>query len=145
MLFRSDQNYQVDPWEESLLEKILFDPQGASPAQAKMAKELSKVSAIAMKAEETSEQSQDMPKAWSRYLTWVQGERNERPDGRPRIDINQPDLKKLHQELSQVLSLAEANFLIAVRQYGTAVSKRPQSLSAIQSQSTNQKIGRAHV
>ena len=30
-----DQNYQVDPWEESLLEKLLFDPQGASPAQAK--------------------------------------------------------------------------------------------------------------
>lgn len=55
---------------------------------------------------------------WAAYLTLYSGERNARPDGSPRIDINHPDLQLLYQTLSGALSEPWARFLIAYRQFG---------------------------
>lgn len=113
-----DQNYRLDDWEETLMERLLSDPMSGGSEMSELGRELSKVNTIAMGQGNSGGMGSRQPGAWNRYLTWVHGERNERPDGRPRIWLNQPDLKRLHQELSQVLPLADANFIVAMRQYG---------------------------
>jgi type II secretory pathway component PulK len=113
-----DQNYRLDDWEETLMERLLSDPMSGGSEMSALGRELSKVNTIAMGQGNSGGMGSRQPGAWNRYLTWVHGERNERPDGRPRIWLNQPDLKRLHQELSQVLPLSDANFIVAMRQYG---------------------------
>ena len=124
-----DQNYQIDPWEETLLGKLLIDPTGSLNANP-MLRDLSKLNSTAANnsnaagenlTDATAEQSGN---AWKGYLSWVQGERNEKPDGKPKIALNQPDLRKLHQELSQALSVGQANFIVAMRQYGPGIGNR---------------------
>lgn len=124
-----DQNYQIDPWEETLLGKLLVDPTGSLNANP-MLRDLSKLNSTAANnsnatgenlTDATSKQSGN---AWKGYLNWVQGERNEKPDGKPKIALNQPDLRKLHQELSQALSVGQANFIVAMRQYGPGIGNR---------------------
>lgn len=124
-----DQNYQIDPWEDALLGKLLVDPTGSLNANP-MLRDLSKLNSTAANnsnatgenlTDATSEQSGN---AWKGYLSWVQGERNEKPDGKPKIALNQPDLRKLHQELSQALSVGQANFIVAMRQYGPGIGNR---------------------
>ncbi len=56
--------------------------------------------------------------AWLNYLTVYSAERNESADGRPRIFLNAPDLRKLHGDLSESLSKTIANYIILFRQYG---------------------------
>jgi hypothetical protein len=56
--------------------------------------------------------------AWQRYLTWHSGSRNESASGLPRIDLNQPDLRNLHQQLLQIWPEEWANYVIVFRQYG---------------------------
>ena len=125
-----DQNYRIDPWEEALLGKLLDDPTGSSQNANPMLRELSKLNSTATNnsdptgetlTDTTSEQSGN---AWKGYLSWVQGERNEKPDGRPKIPLNQPDLRKLHQELSQAMPVGQANFIVAMRQYGPGIGNR---------------------
>jgi type II secretory pathway component PulK len=113
-----DQNYRLDDWEETLMERLLSDPMSGGAEMSALGRELSKVNTVAMGQGNSGGMGSRQPGAWNRYLTWVHGERNERPDGRPRIWLNQPDLKRLHQELSQVLPLSDANFIVAMRQYG---------------------------
>lgn len=113
-----DQNYRLDDWEETLMERLLSDPMSGGSEMSALGRELSKVNTVAMGQGNSEGTGSRQPGAWNRYLTWVHGERNERPDGRPRIWLNQPDLKRLHQELSQVMPLSDANFIVAMRQYG---------------------------
>jgi len=113
-----DQNYRLDDWEETLMERLLSDPMAGGSEMSALGRELSKVNTVAMGQGNSEGTGSRQPGAWNRYLTWVHGERNERPDGRPRIWLNQPDLKRLHQELSQVMPVSDANFIVAMRQYG---------------------------
>ncbi|MFM8572783.1 MAG: hypothetical protein ACKOAU_14410, partial [Pirellula sp.] len=78
-----------------------------------MARELSKVNATAMGQGVGGNLEGQSTGAWNRYLTWLQGERNERPSGKRRIWLNQPDMRQLHKELSEVMSASEANFVVA--------------------------------
>ena len=127
-----DQNYRLDPWEETLMERMLSTPGVGEATASPMARELSKVNSIAMGQGVGQGVEGQGPVAWNRYLTWVQGERNERPNGKPRIWLNQPDLRRLHQELSEVMTQADANFIIAFRQHGPGVNpSRPRGESGI--------------
>lgn len=58
----------------------------------------------------------DLP--WSQLLTVYSAERNLTVDGQPRINLNEPDLKKLHAQLVEALERPWADFVIAFRQYG---------------------------
>jgi len=127
-----DQNYRLDPWEETLMEQLLSDPMGGEVATSPMARELSKVNSVAMGQGIDQGLGERGPSGWNRYLTWVQGERNERPNGKPRVWLNQPDLRRLHQELSEVMTVGDANFIIAMRQFGPAIqAPRPSNQGAI--------------
>ena len=124
-----DQNYQIDPWEDALLGKLLVDPTGSLNANP-MLRDLSKLNSTAANNSNatgenlTAATSEQSGNAWKGYLSWVQGERNEKPDGKPKIALNQPDLRKLHQELSQAMSVGQANFIVAMRQYGPGIGNR---------------------
>ena len=72
-----------------------------------------------VKEEFTFEDSKTIEGApWVRYLTLRSAERNETFDGRPRINLNDEDLNKLHQELVTSLGVEWADFVIAYRQFG---------------------------
>ena len=58
----------------------------------------------------------DLP--WCRLLTVYSAERNTTLDGKPRINLNQPDLKKLHAQLTEALERPWADFVVAYRQFG---------------------------
>jgi len=89
-----DQNYRLDPWEETLMEQLLSDPLGGQVAMSPMARELSKVNSVAMGQGTSQGLGEQSPGGWNRYLTCVQGEHNERPNGKPRVWLNQPDLRR---------------------------------------------------
>jgi type II secretory pathway component PulK len=57
-------------------------------------------------------------RGWSAYLTVDSAESNLRPDGRPKIDVNQDNLETLHRELTEALGGEMANFIVAYRQGG---------------------------
>ena len=59
---------------------------------------------------------------WSAYFTTVSAEANVTPDGEAKVDVNGDDLETLHGELLEALGSAEANFIIAFRQFGAADS-----------------------
>ena len=80
-----DQNYRLDDWEETLMERLLSDPMSGGSEMSALGRELSKVNTVAMGQGNSEGTGSRQPGAWNRYLTWVHGERNERPDGRPRI------------------------------------------------------------
>lgn len=62
-------------------------------------------------------------RGWAAYLTIDSAELNLRPDGTPKIDVNQEDLKALHEALSEALGLEMANFIVAYRQGGAYVGE----------------------
>ena len=51
-------------------------------------------------------------------LTVYSGERNRKPNGSPRVDLNQKDLQKLSKELDEVFEPSWARFIILYRQFG---------------------------
>lgn len=55
---------------------------------------------------------------WVAMLTVYSAERNVARDGSPRIDLNQDDLAKLHSQLRSLLDRAQADFVVAYRQFG---------------------------
>ncbi len=55
-------------------------------------------------------------RGWAAYLTLHSRERDHRPDGRPKIDINQDDLENLYAELEEALGPEWAAFIIGYRQ-----------------------------
>jgi hypothetical protein len=57
-------------------------------------------------------------RGWAAYLTLDGAERNTRPDGTPKIDINMDDLRELHNQAAAILDAEMANFIIAYRQGG---------------------------
>lgn len=57
-------------------------------------------------------------RGWSAYITIDSAERNTRPDGTAKIDINMNDLQELHTQALQVLDEPMANFIVAFRQGG---------------------------
>jgi len=142
-----DQNYQIDPWEDALLGKLLVDPTGSLNANP-MLRDLSKLNSTAANNSNatgenlTAATSEQSGNAWKGYLSWVQGERNEKPDGKPKIALNQPDLRKLHQELSQALSVGQANFIVAMRQYGPGIGNRTRTESTTPNSTTPNSTSR---
>ena len=72
-----------------------------------------------------------LSRGWSAYLTIDSAERNARPDGRPKIDVNTADLTLLQQQLTEILSPDQVNFIIAYRQGGvplaTPTTEQPQT------------------
>jgi DNA uptake protein ComE-like DNA-binding protein len=57
-------------------------------------------------------------RGWAAYLTLDGAERNTRPDGTPKIDVNSSDLETLYDAASEALGEEMANFIIAYRQGG---------------------------
>ena len=57
-------------------------------------------------------------RGWAAYLTLDSAESNLRPNGKPKIDVNNDNLEELHKELVAVLGTDMANFIIAYRQGG---------------------------
>ncbi len=68
--------------------------------------------------EESGEVVEGAERGWSAFLTLHSLENNLRPDGQPRIYLNQADMAKLHEELSSVLPADWATFIVAYRQNG---------------------------
>lgn len=60
--------------------------------------------------------SGSLERGWSSYLTLYSQESNLNINGEPRINFNEEDLTKLHQDLSAVFSVDVANFVILYRQ-----------------------------
>ncbi|MBU6239344.1 MAG: hypothetical protein KGQ51_16095, partial [Planctomycetes bacterium] len=94
-----NQNYRLEPIESQLMDKLSRSEAGAVPSRSG-----------------SSSDARWQP--LKRYLTWMNGERNEQPNGSPRIYLNQPNLQQLHQQLLAVYPAEVANFVIAYRQYG---------------------------
>ncbi len=59
-----------------------------------------------------------MNRGWSAYLTLYSAEKNLRPDGSPKIDVNMDDLEELETQLTEVLEPEMVNFILAFRQGG---------------------------
>jgi len=62
-----------------------------------------------------------MDRGWAAYLTLYSLEANVRPDGQPRIDVNQGDLQKLYDEVKEAVGDAGeewATYIVAYRQFG---------------------------
>lgn len=64
--------------------------------------------------------NQQLDRGWAAYLTVHSSEQNVTSEGEPKLDVNGDDLQTLHSSLQQALGPAEANFIIAYRQYGPA-------------------------
>ncbi|MCS5632110.1 MAG: general secretion pathway protein GspK [Pirellulaceae bacterium] len=60
--------------------------------------------------------SGSLERGWSSYLTLYSQENNLNINGEARINFNEEDLTKLHQDLSAVFSVDVANFVILYRQ-----------------------------
>ncbi len=59
-----------------------------------------------------------LTRGWAAYLTLHSLESNVRPDGEPKIYVNQDDLEALYDELVEVLDEQWATFVVALRRYG---------------------------
>ena len=55
---------------------------------------------------------------WASLLTIYSAERNLKPDGGPRIDVNQQDLATLYEELGKIFDQSLARFIVLYRQFG---------------------------
>lgn len=69
----------------------------------------------------TDSGSQSLPPGgWSTWLTLASAERVAGPAGEPPIDLNQPDLALLHEQLTATYDRNFASFAVAYRQFGPA-------------------------
>jgi len=59
-----------------------------------------------------------MDSGWSAYLTLYSMELNVRPDGRPKVYLNQDNMEQLYKELEEALGPTYATFIVAYRQNG---------------------------
>ena len=62
----------------------------------------------------------EMNRGWAAYLTPFGMEKLETPDGEAKIDVNGSDLEGLYDQLSPLIGVEEAKFIILCRQYGVA-------------------------
>ena len=100
-----NQNYRLDPLENRIAGQLLESLDTSSSTGA---------------AQTSSESTPTL--AWQRFVTWESGQRNESAIGQPRINLNEPNLAILYQQLSTVWPADWANFVIAMRQYGPTSS-----------------------
>ena len=70
-----------------------------------------------------------LTRGWAPYLTLYSAERNVNSAGSPRINLNQEDLEKLYNELSQ-LNAQWATFIVAYRQSGPYEGEEPGEMLA---------------
>lgn len=63
-----------------------------------------------------------LDRGWSAYLTVLSSELGVTPEGEPKLNVNEDDLQALHGQLLEALGAAEANFIVAFRQFGPAES-----------------------
>jgi len=64
---------------------------------------------------------------WASYLTLYSLESNLRPDGRPKVYLNQDDMEQLYDEVDEAMGSDWATFIVALRQNGPYTgSQRPQ-------------------
>lgn len=61
-----------------------------------------------------------LDRGWAQYLTVYSAEANVDATGRPRINVNDTDLRRLHDQLVQELGAEAATFIVAYRQFGAA-------------------------
>ncbi len=110
-----NQNYRLDPMERRLMSQNMGTRSAQSPVDSSPnpATAVSPLSPL------------------QHYLTWVSGHRNRTRNGTPRVNLNDPDLAKLHRELLTIWPLERVNFVIAMRQYGPG-GVAPQMASAPQ-------------
>ncbi len=73
--------------------------------------------------EELDNNKGQLNRGLSAYLTVYSMEKLSNPDGKPRINVNDTDLKKIHDELSEAIGEEQAKFIILYRQYGAADDK----------------------
>jgi type II secretory pathway component PulK len=66
-----------------------------------------------------------MDSGWSAYLTLYSMELNVRPDGRPKVYLNQDNMEQLYKELEQALGPTYATFIVAYRQNGPYTGSEP--------------------
>jgi type II secretory pathway component PulK len=71
-----------------------------------------------------------MNQGWAAYLTLYSMEKNLKPDGTPRIDLNGDDLQTLYDDLNTALGQPAATFIVAYRQNGPDTSKAKASPNA---------------
>lgn len=65
-----------------------------------------------------SQSPDEEQRPWCDYLTLYSAERNESFSGEPRIDLNQKDLAVLYENLSEILTEPQAQFIAAYRKFG---------------------------
>lgn len=58
---------------------------------------------------------------WAELLTLYSGERNLTVDGKPRINVNDPDLVQLHWKIKAAFDLKLATFVVLYRQFGPMI------------------------
>jgi DNA uptake protein ComE-like DNA-binding protein len=60
----------------------------------------------------------ELTRGWSGYLTLSSMEKNVRPDGSPKINLNLEDMEELYEQLEEALGREMATFIVAYRQNG---------------------------
>ena len=77
-------------------------------------------SSVAMAADglATPNNAGEFDRGWAGLITLHSAERNVRPDGSPKIDLNADDLEQLRNDLEAVLDEDQATFVILYRQNG---------------------------
>ena len=68
---------------------------------------------------------------WASLLTVVSAERNQTLRGRPRIDVNGPNLSLVHRQLAAVLDRSWADFIVRYRQFGPYRGPRSASSTVV--------------
>lgn len=66
-----------------------------------------------------------MDSGWASYLTLYSMELNLRPDGQPRVYLNQDDMEQLFRELESAIGRPYATFIVAYRQNGAYTGTNP--------------------
>ncbi|WP_010582269.1 helix-hairpin-helix domain-containing protein [Schlesneria paludicola] len=62
---------------------------------------------------------------WIELLTIYSNEQNRTRDGKPRINLNHPDIRELHRLLSESFAPSFAAYVVLFRQNGPALNTRP--------------------
>ena len=79
---------------------------------------------------EQRETSSERQWPWSELLTLYSSERNQTRDGQPRINLNQMDLQRLHQQLSLAFDVKLAIYIVLARQFGSVIVNGPTTSAA---------------
>lgn len=69
--------------------------------------------------------------AWSALLTVYSAERNLTPEGQPRINLNDADIQRLYQRLTETFDQRTADYVVAYRQVGPYVGPALRSSGAL--------------